>query len=255
MAANIEQLEPALVQLLNLYYSRPDLEDAYPEVHERDFQRLINWAAAASADVIKDSGRPLLSPFAEWFQQHAFAVTPDVRWPTIRKTAEAAANGQAISLPLYENTAENDISEHLPIFFLLVREFRLKRIVELGTRSGNSTLVLLEAAKHIGGTVLSMDVEPCHEARQRIRAAGLEAFWTFWLANDLEVLSSEIPKPIDLLFIDTLQTYGQMKLELAKYGPMLRPGGWIVIHDYVAFSGITEAVQEYVALHKNQLTF
>jgi predicted O-methyltransferase YrrM len=255
MPANIEQLEPALTQLLNVYYSRPDLEDAYPEVHERDYQSLINWAAAASTGLIKDSGAPLLSQFAEWFQQHALAVAPDIRWSTIRKTAAAAVNVQAISLPLYESTAANDISEHLPILFLLVAEFKLKRIVELGTRSGNSTLVLLEAAKHIGGTVLSMDVETCDEARQRISAAGLNAFWTFWQANDLEIPSSEVPQPIDLLFIDTLHTYGQMKAELDKYGRMLRPGGWLVIHDYVAFSGITEAVYEYVAIHKKQLTF
>jgi predicted O-methyltransferase YrrM len=255
MAENISNIEPALTHLLELYRSRPDLEEAYPEVADKDYQPLINWAAAVSVGGIEDSAKSFLLPFGEWYQHNTLAVTPEIRWSTIGKTVEAAANRQSISLPLYRKTEENDISEHLPLFSLLVNEFKLERIVELGTRSGNSTLVLLEAARQIGGTVLSMDVQPCHEARGRISAAGLEPFWTFWQANDLEVPAAEVPGPIDLLFIDTLHTYRQMKAELAKFGPMVRPGGWIVIHDYVAFSGLTEAVSEFVSQHYARFHF
>ena len=255
MPSPIKQLDQALAQLLTLYSSRPDLKDAYPEVRVGDYQGLINWAAAVSAGLIEDSGTPILRAYTDWFGQHAQVIVPEVRWSTIYKTAAVALNRQSVSLPLYESSADNDISEHLPVLSLLTTEFKLKEVVELGTRSGNSTLVLLEAAKQIDGRVLSMDVQPCDEARQRVLAAGLESLWTFWQANDLEVPSSEIPQPIDLLFIDTLHTYGQLKAELAKYGPMMRAGGWIVIHDYVAFSGLTEAVGEYVALHKAQVSF
>ena len=37
------------------------------------------------------------------------------------------------------------------------------------------------------GRVLSIDVQPCNEARQRVLAAGLESLWTFRQANDLEI--------------------------------------------------------------------
>lgn len=250
-----KEQEPALAQLLKLYDSRPDLAEAYPEVREKSYQGLINWAAAVCAGLIEDSGKSHLSECGDWFGQHAIAIAPEIRWSTIRDTASAAINRQSVSLSLYQPSAENDINEHLPIFSLLVTEFQLKRIVELGTRSGNSTLALLEAAKQIGGTVLSMDVQPCLEARQRIIAAGFDSIWTFWQANDLEVPSSQVPQPIDLLFIDTLHTYGQMQAELAKYGPMVRSGGWIVVHDYVAFPGLTQAIYEYVEKNKAKFHF
>lgn len=247
--------DPALAQLLKLYESRPDLVDAYPEVREKSYQGLINWAAAVSSGLIEDSQKFFLIEHGDWFRQHTLAVAPEIRWSTIRDTTNAASNRQSISLQVYEPSLENDISEHLPVFSLLVTEFQLKRIVELGTRSGNSTLALLEAAKQIGGSVLSMDVQPCHEARRRVTGAGLDSIWTFWQANDLEVPSSQVPQPIDLLFIDTLHTYNQMKAELAKYGPMMRSGGWIVIHDYVAFPGLTEAVREYVTENTARFRF
>lgn len=248
-------MHPALLHLLELYKSRPDLVDAYPEVHNQEYQGLINWAAGVVAALINDSSKPFLGLYEDWYRQNALAITPVVGWPAIYKAAEAARNRQSVSLPLYQPSEANDISEHLPLFALLVHEFDLKRIVELGTRSGNSTLVLLEAARQVGGSVLSMDVEPCLEAHQRVKDAGLDSLWSFWQANDLEVPSSQIPQPIDLLFIDTLHTYTQLKAELTKYAPLVRSGGWIVIHDYVAFNGLTDAVQEYVVQHPSRFRF
>lgn len=86
-----------------------------------------------------------------------------------------------------------DIRDHLITLSLLVSE--LKNIVELGVRTGNSTLVLLEAARQIGGRVLSVDVEPCLEARERVAKARLADHWKFVHGNDLEVADSEIPNP------------------------------------------------------------
>jgi predicted O-methyltransferase YrrM len=139
-----------------------------------------------------------------------------------------------------------DISYHLPTLSLLVIEFGLKNIVELGTRSGNSTLALLEAAQHIGGKVLSIDIDPCLEAKNRIAAAKLDHLWTFIEGNDLEVDDSGLPHPIDLLFVDTNHLYRYTIQELQKYSRLLRSGSWIVLHDYVSFPGVNRAVEEFV---------
>ena len=92
-----------------------------------------------------------------------------------------------------------------------------------------------------------MDIQPCELAQQRVASADLRDWWTFWQADDLSVPDSEIPEPIDLLFIDTWHTYNQLSAELKKYTPHLRPGSWIAIHDYVSFPGMTRAVRDFVA--------
>ena len=63
-----------------------------------------------------------------------------------------------------------DISEHLTTLSLLTRALGLKTVLELGTREGYSTIAFLEAAKAIGGTVTSVDIEPCPKAHERVAA-------------------------------------------------------------------------------------
>jgi predicted O-methyltransferase YrrM len=62
-------------------------------------------------------------------------------------------------------TKPTDIHEHLATLFMLTVEFNLKRIVELGTKEGESTVALLQAAKQINGKVVSMDIDPCIKAK------------------------------------------------------------------------------------------
>jgi len=249
------QTEPLQV-LLDLYSSRPDLQEAYPEVSDNELQSLINWAATASTGVLQDLHREILQPYAAWYAERACEFKPPILWEAIKETCSLAANARAITMSLSGiNTEDDDISEHLPILSMLVKEFELKEIVELGTRSGNSTLILLAAANASGGRVLSMDVQPCELAQQRVASAGLGDSWTFWHTDDLSVPDSEIPEPIDLLFIDTRHTYNQLTAELKKYTPRLRQGSWIAIHDYVSFPGMTRAVRDFVSSRPHSFRF
>jgi cephalosporin hydroxylase len=63
----------------------------------------------------------------------------------------------------------------------------------------------------------------------------------------VEVPDGEIPASIDLLFIDTSHLYDHTMAELKRYAPRVRPGGWIVFHDYVSFAGVSRAVGEFLA--------
>lgn len=249
------QNEPLQI-LLDLYSSRPDLQEAYPEVSDNELQPLINWAASAASGALEDSGRSTLQPYAAWYAQNALEFRPSISWDTVRETCSLAANAQSIAASVNSvNADDDDISDHLPILSMLITEFKLKKIVELGTRSGNSSLTLLAAAKSIGGKVLSMDIQPCELARERVASAALKDCWTFWQADDLKVPDSEIPEPIDLLFIDTWHTYNQLTAELKKYAPKLRQGSWIAIHDYVSFPGMTRAVRDFVASRPGSARF
>jgi predicted O-methyltransferase YrrM len=249
------QTEPLQV-LLDLYSSRPDLQEAYPEVSDKELQPLINWAANASRGVLQDSHREILQPYAGWYAEHASEFKPPILWDAVKETCGLAENARPVSTAVRSRDNEDDdISEHLPILCMLVTEFELKEIVELGTRTGNSSLTLLAAAKSVGGRVLSMDIQPCELAQERVASAGLADHWTFRHADDLGVADSEIPDPIDLLFIDTWHTYNQLTAELKKYTPRLRPGSWIAIHDYVSFPGMTRAVRDWVASQPRSVRF
>jgi len=249
------QNEPLQV-LLDLYSSRPDLQEAYPEVSDNELQPLINWAANAATGVLQDLHRNILQPYAGWYAEHTCEFKAPILWEAVKETGRLAENANAISTSLSSiNTDDDDISEHLPILSMLVTEFTLKEILELGTRSGNSTLTLLAAAKGSGGRVLSMDIQPCKLAQERVASAGLGDSWTFRHADDLSVPDSAIPEPIDLLFIDTRHTYNQLTAELKKYTPRLRQGSWIAIHDYVSFPGMTRAVRDFVASRPHSVRF
>ncbi len=60
-----------------------------------------------------------------------------------------------------------DISEHLMTIYMLTKHFKLSTALELGVRSGESTIARLSAAKEIGGIVTGIDIVDCPEAKAK----------------------------------------------------------------------------------------
>jgi len=136
-----------------------------------------------------------------------------------------------------------DIHEHLATLYMLTVELNLRTIVELGTRGGESTVALLEAARLIGGRVYSVDIDPCLEAKAKVQTYGLQEYWTFIEGDDLKV---EWEKPIDHLFVDTIHTFDRVTKELEKYEPHVKNGGVITIHDTVLYPEVSQAIKKYI---------
>jgi O-methyltransferase len=240
--------EPALNTLLELYENRPDLQEAFPEGFHWDFRRLLDWARKVAGNEYLDGAAPLLRPYLGWFTLNSVDLSSSgvVPWDLLEAASGVSANPLPRTLQSMRNPNCVDIGEHLTMLTILVIEFGLKEIVEIGTREGNSTIALLEAARTIRGRVFSVDVEPCWAARERIEALGLAEDWVFRQYNALALTDADIPHPIDLLFIDTFHLYSQTLAELRKFMPLVRPGGWIVLHDSVSFPGVSKAVLEVV---------
>jgi predicted O-methyltransferase YrrM len=241
-----KKTEPALATLLSVYERRPDLREVFPEVRSGHYERLITWAANAATDQSKDSSKPELAPYAKWYRANFQVVAAPIPWRIMERTGATSAYPSPITLKVMQDQGAGDISYHLPTLLLLVLEFSLKNIVELGTRTGNSTLTLLEAAQHVGGRVLSIDIDPCLEAKRRVQEANLTYLWTFIQGHDLQLESDRIFQPIHLLLIDTNHLYEYTVQELKKYSSHLRSGSWVVLHDYVSFPGVNRAVEEFV---------
>ena len=136
-----------------------------------------------------------------------------------------------------------DISEHLMTLYMLTKHFKLSTVLELGVRSGESTIALLSAAKDIAGTVTSIDIMDCPEATAKVDSLGLSKWWRFIKGDDLEV---EWNESIDHLFIDTAHTYEQTLKELQRFEPQVKNGGVVTLHDIVAFPDVVKAINDYV---------
>jgi predicted O-methyltransferase YrrM len=255
--ADQNENKAAMAALLSVYAARPDLQEVYPEAEQGDLGRLVNWATGVSYGRWNDSSYNALKPYAA-----AYAAAPSIPpeaapapWGTAVRTSQAGDNALPVTFEVMQQRTAADISNHLMTLCLLVREFGLKNIVELGTRDGNSTLALLEAGRAIAAHVTSVDVEPCAEASRRVQSAGLSEHWTFLQADDMQLQPPAIPLPIDLLFIDTSHLYGPTLAELKKYSAYLRDGSWIALHDYVSFAGVNRAVHDFVGSTPSRLRF
>jgi len=137
----------------------------------------------------------------------------------------------------------SDICQHLGTLHLLTVELNLKKVLELGTRTGESTITFLEAAKEIGGNVTSIDIVPCFEAKKLVKDMNLEKNWNFILSDDLAIDWNE---PIDHLFIDTSHTYEQTLAELTKFEPFVNHGGIISLHDIISCPDVLAAIKDYI---------
>lgn len=121
-------------------------------------------------------------------------------------------------------TEPSDIFEHLPTFVRLVEELDAKTVIELGTRSGVSTIAWLFAL-HDRGHLFSVDVDPAPEI-------GTYPHWTFLQGDDCSPeITEKLPGAADIVFIDTSHEFEHTLRELNIYKWLLRPGGMLVLHD------------------------
>lgn len=148
-------------------------------------------------------------------------------------------------------STDSDIVDHLPRLHAEASGGDAF-VIELGVRTGVSTIAFLHAVELHGGHVWSVDINPPppHEW------TGHEQ-WTFMLGDDLE-LAEQLPDNVDVVFIDTSHTYDQTCAELEMYVEKVRPGGVVLLHDvelkHPELSPITDppfpvraAVDEYCA--------
>lgn len=118
----------------------------------------------------------------------------------------------------------SDIVEHLPRFVELVVERDAQHVIELGTRSGVSTIAWLYGLSKTGGRLTSVDLDPKP-------AIGDFPHWAFIQNDDCHPDVLREVADADIVFIDTSHLYEQTLLELRVYQHLLRRPGLIVLHD------------------------
>ncbi len=126
----------------------------------------------------------------------------------------------------YERLCEtpSDIVGHLPRFYEMVTSRDAKHVIELGTRTGVSTIAWLYALEQTGGRLTSVDIDSMPEI-------GTFNHWTFIQGDDLDRHIFGALDPADIVFIDTSHLYEQTLRELYLYRHLVNPGGLLVCHD------------------------
>lgn len=118
----------------------------------------------------------------------------------------------------------SDIVNHLPRFVNLVRELDATTVIELGTRTGVSTVAWLHALEG-RGHLTSVDIDEAPPI-------GEHPHWTFIQGDDTDpAVQAQLPAQADIVFIDTSHLYEHTVTELDTYKAFVRPGGRIVCHD------------------------
>lgn len=115
-------------------------------------------------------------------------------------------------------------------------------VVELGVRTGQSTVAFLHAIERIGdGRLWSVD----HDTPRVAAIVTVHPAWTFVRSDDLRA-ARRAPTPIDVLFVDTSHTRPHTHAELAAYAPKVRPGGRIILHDTTPTCGVWGALGDWL---------
>jgi predicted O-methyltransferase YrrM len=110
---------------------------------------------------------------------------------------------------------------------ILAKGAGARRILELGSSYGYSTLWLAEAARKTGGTVFSLEINsPKQEiARTTIARAGLDRHVEFFSGDALKTLAS-LDGPFDFVLVDLWKDLYVSCFDL--FYPKLKPGAIVV---------------------------
>lgn len=136
---------------------------------------------------------------------------------------------------------------------LLCRALGARRVVEVGTSFGVSTLYLAQAVRENGGgVVIATEYEPAKAARARanFQAAGLADLIDL-REGDLRETLKVIEGPVDFVLMDIWTEMARPAIELI--GPHLRPGAVIVTDNTDQFRHAYRGFFEYVADPANGL--
>jgi len=143
----------------------------------------------------------------------------------------------------------SDINFHIPI--LNDYAYGCSHITEMGVRDVVSTYAFLMAAKSTGAKVISYDIEKTEGVSKCLKICLEENVdWEFIKESSIEALIEQT----DLLFIDTLHTYAQLKKELELHAGKVNK--YIFFHDTVSFArhgqdgtmdkGLMDAINEFL---------
>ena len=158
--------------------------------------------------------------------------------------AAIAANAEG-GLPAIDVTANQG-----KLLQLIARVVRARRILEIGTLGGYSTIWLARALPP-EGRLISLEFNPEHAAvaKSNIERAGLSHTVDIRIgaaADSLPLIEAEHGEPFDLVFIDADKVNNPVYLQWAIR--LCRPGSVIIVDNVVREGALADATSEDAAV-------
>ena len=145
----------------------------------------------------------------------------------------------------------SDIQDDLPFLYETAKSREKVRVLELGTRRGNSTLAFLAAAEAADGHVWSSDIFPVLSDPNGMRPWSRHPRWTFIQGDDTDpVVQAQLPAEVDVLFIDTSHLYEHTLQELHAFMPRVVKGGIALFHDTDLYMNVSGVEDDYPQVSK-----
>ncbi len=127
------------------------------------------------------------------------------------------------------------------ILMLLIRQYKLKQIVEVGVYRGDTAKRILRDHHSffekgtLGSPLLfehyhMIDRYPSKQCLEL--AKEYSNISTFICSNSMDAVKKFQDKSLDLVFIDACHGYKEAKEDLEIWLPKIKKGGWIVGHDF-----------------------
>jgi predicted O-methyltransferase YrrM len=130
---------------------------------------------------------------------------------------------------------------------LLVRALRARRILELGTSNGYSTLWLADAARSVGGHVLSIDADGARtvQAQQHLAHTELQEYVELRTQDAALTLAGADDGSQDMIFLDAERpAYPDYWPDLFR---ALVPGGLLAVDNVLSHASEVQAFRELVS--------
>lgn len=188
-----------------------------------------------------------------WFEKpERFPFNPELS-PPLR---EAFSQLDVAKFGVESQMSEN---ERFQLFWLLATQLRLEKqqagvlFVEVGSYAGASLLQSYLALKLLNLPVTTFAVEPEGQLQffEVLREIGTEAQHVPLMSGDaVEVVSRECARlggAPDAILIDGDHSYEGVKRDLELYFPLLRPGGILIVHDYLP--ALSDVNREFILYH------
>ncbi len=135
--------------------------------------------------------------------------------------------------------------ETAKVLALLVQATAARRVLEIGTSNGYSTLWLADAVRRVGGRLVSVDVDAQRSAQaaRNLERAGLGEWVELLVEDAAATLRGTADGHVDMVFLDAERpAYAGYWPDLAR---VLRPGGLLAVDNVLSHAG---QVEEFRAL-------
>jgi len=145
-------------------------------------------------------------------------------------------------------------AESAKLLAMLVRTQQSKRILEIGTSTGYSTLWLAEAVKAIGGQVQTLEINAFRSAQAKKYAEelGLENLIDFWV-GDASVYLQQAHEPFDLILLDAERgSYVSYWNDLKKL--LQSSGSTLIVDNVISHSAEVKDFLELIKADENYMS-